>query len=95
MTETEWNQSHPEQCDQYIKAWQKKQEREEYRTASIQHIVAVSGGVKINNRNARLDDFMPSLKRKKINPKLAQARQEVALRQMKAANDRKLVIENL
>jgi len=46
--------------------------------AALQHIIAVSGGVKINGRQARFDDFMRTEKKKK-NPVLAEAQLKVAL----------------
>lgn len=71
-------QCHPDQANQYFEAWKRKQEREKARTAALQHIIAVSGGVKINGRAAKFEDFMRTEKKKK-NPKLAEAQLKVAL----------------
>jgi len=79
MTEREWNESHPDQCDAYIQAWKQKEQRDNARTAAIQHITAISGGVKIRGRQPRFDDFMVAEKKKESNPKLSEAKLKAAL----------------
>ena len=78
MTESEWNQSHPEQCQQYLETWKNKEQRENARTAAMQHITAVAGGVKIKGRTPKFEDFMQVDKKKKVNPELAEARLKTA-----------------
>ena len=59
MTETEWNQSHPDQCRSLIEAWTNQQKREDTRLASLQLVIAQSAGVKISGRRPTLADFLP------------------------------------
>jgi len=59
MTESEWEQSHPEQCRSHLEAWTTKQKREDTRLASLQLIIAQSAGVKIAGRRPKLADFLP------------------------------------
>jgi hypothetical protein len=80
LTEQEWNQSHPEQCNAYIKAWENKEARERARLASLQHIVAVSGGIKIKGRAPRFEDFFQAPK--KVRSPEAEA--QIALFQLNA-----------
>ena len=79
MTEREWSKCHPAQCQAYVKAWKNKNERENARSAALQHIIAISGGVKIKGRNPRFEDFMVTEKKEKVNPMLAEARLKLAL----------------
>lgn len=72
-------QSHPLQCIEYIDAWKQKEQRENARSAAMQHITAVAGSVKIKGRSPRFDDFMTTEKRKE-NPALSEAKLKVALR---------------
>jgi hypothetical protein len=60
-----WNNSHPDQCTAYIEAWKQKDERERAKLAAMQHIIAVSGGVKVNGRAPRFADFFVKEKRKR------------------------------
>jgi hypothetical protein len=53
--------------------------RADARVASLQHIIAVSGGVKIKNRNPRFEDFMPQAKKEKVSPEVAEARLRTTL----------------
>jgi len=78
LTESEWNQSHPEQCQQYLETWKNKEQRENARTAAMQHITAVAGGVKIKGRAPKFEDFMQIEKTKKVNPVLSEARLKTA-----------------
>lgn len=89
MTETEWNQSHPAQCNQYIETWKNKEQRENARTAAMQHIIAVSGGVKIKGRTPKFEDFMQVEKKKETNPVFAEAKLKVALQALAAAQSKK------
>lgn len=81
MTEDEWSQSHPEQCNSYIEAWTAKQKREDTRLASLQHVIAASAGVKISGRKPTLADFLPEYakpKRKERTPEEAEAQLKAA-----------------
>jgi hypothetical protein len=89
MTEEEWNQSHPEQCTQYVEAWKTKQYRNEQRSAALQHIIAVSGGVKISGRPPRLTDFLPHKNKPKVSAELSEARLKIAFHAMAKAQQRK------
>lgn len=89
MTEEEWNRSHPEQCNQYVEAWKNKQYRDEQRNAALQHIIAVSGGVKISGRAPRLADFLPRRGKPKVSAELSEARLKIALQAMAKAQQRK------
>lgn len=79
MTMNEWLNSHPEQCQAYIEVWKEKEQRENARSAAVQLITAIAGGVKIKNRNPRFEDFMQIEKKKKISPELSEARLKLAL----------------
>jgi hypothetical protein len=63
MTEHEWNESHPQQCDAYFQAWETKRKRELSDQASDMLIHCQIHGVKINGRKPRHEDFMPAKKR--------------------------------
>jgi hypothetical protein len=48
-----------------MEAWTNKDNRERARLASLQHIIAVSGGVKIQGRAPRFEDFYATAKKKR------------------------------
>jgi len=81
MTETEWNQSHPDQCSAYLQAWTNQQKREDTRAAFTQFTIAASAGVKISGRRPKLDDFLPEYAK----PKRKQRTPEEAEEHLKAA----------
>ena len=83
ISEKEWEQSHPEQCNAYIKTWKNKMDRENASLASIKLVLCQSAGVKIGGRSPRLEDFLP---RKKTAPSqaLSKARLQVAAIQSQA-----------
>ena len=60
-------------------AWKQKELRANARSAAVQHITAVSGGVKIKGRAPRFEDFMPTVEKKKVDPVLSEARLKIAL----------------
>lgn len=85
MTEDEWNQSHPEQCNALIEAWTQQQKRQAYRDASTQLIIAQAGGAKISGRRPTLNDFLPEHakpKRRKRSPEEAEADLKAAFRKL-------------
>jgi|TARA_R110000850_G_scaffold206485_1_gene332668 hypothetical protein len=53
--------------------------------ATLLHIVAVSGGVKISGRAPKITDFLPESSRPTKDPALSEARLMVALEAMAAA----------
>lgn len=89
MTETEWNESHPEQCSSYIKAWEQKYERERAREASEKLLHCQIHGVKINGRKPRMEDFMPSKRKNKGTAAFLKAQAQLAAARSKAIEDKK------
>ena len=89
MTAQEWNECHPAQCKAYIQAWNDKEQGENAKTASLQLITAIAGGVKIKNRAPRFEDFMVTEKKQKINPVLSEARLKLALQAWAKASQKK------
>lgn len=61
MTESEWLNSHPAQNEEIVKAWEKKEAREEIRTGLIRLTLAqVMVGKKKSGGYFKLEDFIPS-----------------------------------
>lgn len=61
MTETEWDECHPDQCAALLDHWQQKQAKWDTRTALIQHTTALAGGLKRKGgAPLTLNDFLPA-----------------------------------
>ena len=88
MTTNEWQSSHPEQCQAYVDAWKEKEQRENIRSASLQLITAIAGGVKIKNRAPRFDDFM-RIEKKKVDPKLREIQLKIGFMAMAKKQQKK------
>jgi hypothetical protein len=88
LTEKEWNESHPQQCAAYIKAWKEKEQRESARLASLQHVIAIAGGVKIKGRAPRFEDFFHGGSTRK-NPKVSEMKLALQINAMKRKEEKK------
>lgn len=54
---------HPQECEEMIRVWDGKQKRERLRDASLQHIIALAGGMKKQGGGKlTIFDFAPDLK---------------------------------
>ena len=63
------------QCEQYTKAWEKKNKREEFRLARMLHMTAVAGGLKrAGGGSLTVSDFLPEYMKPRINPALQEAK---------------------
>jgi len=62
-----------------VEAWKNKEQRADIRSAALQHISAIAGGVKISGRAPKMTDFLPSSAKVKLDPALSEARLRVAM----------------
>lgn len=60
MTETEWEQLHPDLAAEMVTAWENREKRIDHRNALIRHTFATAMGVKRNGRPVTVNDFLPA-----------------------------------
>jgi hypothetical protein len=84
----EWDNLHPQECESILEAWEQRQKRERIRDASMQHIIALAGGMKKRGGGQlRLEDFAPELKDK--TPEEREAKLKAQFKAMAEASKRK------